>query len=119
MKTLFAALLLTMPLHAMTPAELHKLANDYYDWLNRTFPVAASDQGLHTWDDKLADYSSAAIAKDRAHVAAIAEKVRAIDTKGWKKDDVIDAILFRSQIERDDFFYRVLKSDAADPQLYV
>ena len=51
-----ATLFLAMPLFAMTPTELHTLSNDYYDWRNRNYPVGASDQGLHTWDDQLADY---------------------------------------------------------------
>ncbi|HJW95800.1 MAG TPA: DUF885 domain-containing protein [Thermoanaerobaculia bacterium] len=119
MKKLIAALFFTLPLFAMTPPELHKLANDYYDWRNQNYPVAASDQGLHTWDDKLADYSAAAIAKRHAHVLAIAEKARAVDFKGWKKDDVIDAILFRSQVDRDEFADRVQRPEVTDPQLYV
>jgi len=119
MKKLIAALFLATPLFAMTPHQLHKLANDYYDWRNQNYPVSASDQGLHTWDDRLADYSAAAIAKRQAHVRAVAEKVRAIDIKGWAKDDAIDAILFRSQIDRDEFADRVLRPEATDPQFYV
>src|SRR3954454_6174952 len=119
MKKLIAALFFTLPLFAMTPPELHKLANDYYDWGNQNYPLAASDQGLHTWDDKLADYSAAAIAKRHAHVLAIAEKARAVDFKGWKKDDVIDAILFRSQVDRDEFANRVQRRESTDPQVYV
>jgi len=119
MRTLLATLLVALPVFAMNPPQLHKLANDYYDWRNQNYPVSASDQGLHTWDDKLADYSAAAIAKRQAHVHAIAEKVRAIDVAHWSKDDAIDAILFRSQIERDEFGDRVLRREVTDPQLYV
>src|SRR3954471_5355898 len=108
---LIAALFLTVPALAMTPPQLHKLAGDYYDWRNQNYPVSASDQGLHTWDDKLADYSAAAIAKRQVHVRAVAEKVRAIDTKGWPKDEAIDAILFRSQVERDEFADRVQRPE--------
>jgi uncharacterized protein (DUF885 family) len=119
MKKLIAAFVLAIPVYAMTPPQLHKLANDYYDWRNQNYPVSASDQGLHTWDDKLADYSAPAIAKRQAHVHAIAEKVRAIDIVRWSKDDAIDAILFRSQIERDEFGDRALRREVTDPQLYV
>ena len=119
MKKALATLFLAVPLFAMTPTELHTLANDYYDWRNHNYPVGASDQGLHTWDDQLADYSAAAIAKRQAHVHEVAEKVRAVDTKGWSKDDTIDAILFRSQVERDEFGDRVLRREVSDPQVYV
>ena len=53
------------------------------------------------------------------HYAQMAEKARAVDTKGWSKDDTIDAILFRSQIEHDEFADRVQRSESTDPQIYV
>ena len=46
---------------------LHKLADDYYDWRNQQYPVRSSDAGLHTWDDRLTDYSAEKIA-ERAEV---------------------------------------------------
>ena len=39
-------------------ANLHKLANEFYAWRNQQFPVRSSDAGLHTWDDRLTDYSA-------------------------------------------------------------
>src|SRR6516164_2839373 len=39
------------------PAALHKMAGDYYAWRNENYPVRSSDVGLHTWDDRLTDYS--------------------------------------------------------------
>ena len=40
-------------------------------------------------------------------------------TEAWPKDERIDWILFRSQLEDVDFGNRILKSERADPQLYV
>jgi len=119
MKTLAALLAFALPLSAMTPPQLHKLATDYYAWRDQTFPVVTSDQGRHTFDDELADYSQAAVASRRAHVQSIVEKVKTIDISVWKKDDAIDAILFRSQVERDDFLSRVLRAEETNPQVYV
>jgi uncharacterized protein (DUF885 family) len=121
MKRLIVLLLLTLPMTAapMTPSQLRKTADDYYDWRNRNYPVNASDQGLHTRDEQLTDFSASAIAKRRAHMHALAERVQSIDTKGWSKDDTIDAILFRSQLEANDFAERVLRPEETDPQLYV
>src|SRR5207237_3106678 len=42
-----------------SPATLRHVADDYYNWRNRNYPVSSSDAGLHTWDDKLTDYSPA------------------------------------------------------------
>jgi len=104
---------------AASPAVLRQTAADHYRWRNEQFPVASSDQGLHTWDDRLTDYSRAAIRSRRDHVSRLAAEVRALDTSGWSKDDRIDRILFLSQLEGADFFDRVLESPETDPQVYV
>jgi uncharacterized protein (DUF885 family) len=107
------------PMKPLTPAELHSLAHDYYEWQKKTYPVGASDQGFHAADDKLDDFSPAAIARNAAHVRTLLDRVRAADVKGWAKDDVIDWLLFRSQLEGADFPERVLKPEETDPQVYV
>jgi uncharacterized protein (DUF885 family) len=103
----------------MGAAALHKLADDYYNWRNENDPVSSSDRGLHTWDDKVTDYSPAKIAERAQHVHALLEKVRAMKIDTWPKDDQIDAILFRAQLENVDFQNRVLKFDRTNPLIYV
>jgi uncharacterized protein (DUF885 family) len=103
----------------LTPQTLRSVAHDYYEWQKTEFPVGASDQGFHAYDDRLTDYSAAAIAKRAAHVRALLERVRATDISKWSKDDKIDWILFRAQLERPDFADRVRKVYATDPQIYV
>ena len=44
---------------SVATATLHKLADDYYAWRNENYPVRSSEAGLHTWDDRLTDYSPA------------------------------------------------------------
>jgi uncharacterized protein (DUF885 family) len=102
-----------------TPADLHKLADDYYTWRNQNYPVAASDAGLHTWDNKLTDYALSAVLMRRLHVKEVLAKVRAMSTTNWSKDDRIDWLLFRSQLDGIDFFNRVIDFEASDPQTYV
>jgi len=103
----------------MGAAALHKLANDYYNWRNENDPVSSSNAGLHTWDDRLADFSPAKIAERAQHVRALLDKVRAMKVDTWPKDDQIDAILFRSQLENVDFGNRVLKFERTNPQTYI
>ena len=105
--------------HVMGAAALHKLANDFYNWRNENDPVSSSNAGLHTWDDRLADFSAAKIAERAQHVRALLDKVRAIKTDNWPKDDKIDALLFRSQLENFDFGNRVLKFEFTNPQTYT
>src|SRR5258705_9561550 len=102
-----------------TPADLRKLADDYYTWRNQNYPVASSDAGLHTWDNKLTDYALSAVLMRRLHVKEVLAKVRAMQTANWSKDDRIDWLLFRSQLDGIDFFNRVMDFEGSDPQTYV
>src|SRR5439155_1972526 len=45
--------------------------------------------------------------------------VRAMPTTKWPKDDRIDWMLFRAQLEGADFNNRVLQPEKTDPQTYV
>jgi uncharacterized protein (DUF885 family) len=105
--------------HVMGAAALHKLANDYYNWRNENDPVGSSERGLHTWDEKLGDYSPAKINERAQHVRQLLDKVRALKIDNWSKDDKIDALLFRSQLENVDFGNRVLKFEFTNPETYT
>jgi uncharacterized protein (DUF885 family) len=106
-------------LFALTPNTLRTTAHDFYEWLDREYPVATSDAGKHTWDDRLTDYSAAARAKRAAHVKEVLAQVRAADVSHWSKDNVIDWLLFRSYVERAEFFDRVLRYEENNPTVYT
>jgi uncharacterized protein (DUF885 family) len=101
------------------PAELHRLAHDYYQWEAREFPVASSSEGLHTWDSLLTDLSKSAIERRNQHIHELLERVRAMKTANWSKDDQIDQILFRAQLERPEFDARVLQFYESNALVYV
>ena len=116
--------MLTIPIsiNAQTdasPATLRRLADDYYNWRNQNYPVSSSDAGLHTWDSKLTDYGLSALLARRLHVKEVLAKVNAMPTESWSKDDRIDWLLFRSQLEGVVFFDRVMDFEETDPQTYV
>ncbi len=98
---------------------LHQLADDYYSWRNEQYPVRSSDSGLHTWDDRLTDYAPARVAERARYVSDLLEKVKAMPTSGWPKDERIDWMLFSSQLEGAAFDDRVWHSTSRDPQTYV
>jgi uncharacterized protein (DUF885 family) len=98
---------------------MRSLATDYYNWRNQNYPVASSDAGLHTWDNKLTDYSLSAVLMRRLHVKEVLAKVRAMPAATWNKDDRIDWLLFRAQLDSVDFFNRVIDFEETDPQTYV
>ncbi|HEV8184669.1 MAG TPA: DUF885 domain-containing protein, partial [Chthoniobacterales bacterium] len=101
------------------PATLRKLAEDYYNWRNENYPVGSSDSGLHTWDGRLTDFSATKIAERAQHVRKVLEQVRAMPTDAWSKDDRIDWLLFRSQLEGAEFSDRVLRFEQTNPQVYI
>ena len=102
---------------AADPAELRKLAHDYYEWRNVTFPVTASAFGDHRYDDRLTEYSPQAVSARRQHISELLAQVKAMSTEGWSRDDRVDAILFQAQLEGADFFGRTLDPTATDTQL--
>jgi uncharacterized protein (DUF885 family) len=104
---------------AAEAAGLHKIANDFYTWRNERFPVRSSDAGLHSWDDRLTDYSPTAIAERQRHIRSLLDQVRAMKTDSWPKDEQIDWLLFRSQLESFDFDTRITKNSSTDPQVYI
>jgi uncharacterized protein (DUF885 family) len=118
-------MLLTIPSEAIqaqqpaTPADLRQLAVNYYNWRNQNYPVSSSDAGLHTWDDKLTDYGLSALLARRLHVKEVLVKVKAMQTEKWTRDDRIDWLLFRAQLESVVFFDRVMDFEETDPQTYV
>ncbi|MBA3568470.1 MAG: DUF885 domain-containing protein [Pyrinomonadaceae bacterium] len=122
---LASCVLMVVSFHAIqaqspkTPGDLHRLAAEYYNWRNQNFPVFSSDAGLHTWDDRLTDYSLSAVLARRLHAKELLAKVQAMPTADWSKDDRIDWLIFRAQLENVVFFNRVIDFEQSDPQLYV
>lgn len=119
MRVVFAYLLLALAMPLAAQQKLHKIADDFYEWSKVNYPVSASDQGDHRFDERMTDYSAPAVAKRRAHVADLLAQVNAMNIAKWPKDEKIDWILFRSQLEGADFGARVLQSEETDPQTYV
>jgi uncharacterized protein (DUF885 family) len=100
-------------------AALRKMADEFYAWRNENFPVFSSEAGLHTWDNRITDYAPAKISERSQHVRKLLDQVRAMPAAKWPKDDRIDWLLFRAQLEGYDFNNRVLQSETRDPQTYV
>jgi uncharacterized protein (DUF885 family) len=100
-------------------AAFRKMADEYYAWRNENNPVFSSEAGLHTWDNRLTDYSAPKVAERAQRVRKLLDQVRAMPAAKWPKDDRIDWMLFRAQLENVDFGNRVLQSEIHDPQLYV
>src|SRR5215472_3829224 len=103
---------------ADSPQALRAVAHAYYEWRNENHPVASSDRGLHTWDDRLTDFSPNAIQARRKHTEEVLAQVKAIRTDSWAKEDRIDWLLLRAQLERV-LFFDGLFPDRKNPQTYT
>jgi uncharacterized protein (DUF885 family) len=117
---LLATIILCQSLQAAaSPAEFRKLAHEYYQWRDASYPVATSAAGDHRFDTRLTDYSMAAYLGRRQHVSELLMQVGSLATDGWSKDDRIDLVLFQAELAGVDFFDRKLNPEGSDPQLYV
>ena len=108
----------SLPAQAPGSATLRDVAHRYYTWRDSVYPVGSSDQGRHTWDDRLADYRPAAILARRQRVRSLLASVRAMHTGAWSMDDRVDWLLFRAQLVGADFFGREMRPEESDPQVY-
>lgn len=116
---LLAALLAAQTPAPATPASLQALARRYYAWRDSSYPVSSSDQGLHTWDDRLTDFTMPAVLARRRHVTGLLTRVGAMRTAAWARDDRVDWMLLRAQLEGVAFFDRVMQNEETNPQVYV
>ena len=66
------------------------LLDEYYDLQMRSSPEAASTRGDLRFNDQLSDVSAPAIARDRAQLRSILDRVRAFDRVALDEADVID-----------------------------
>src|SRR6185295_2206240 len=113
------AFLMSSPAHAQTPADRRAKASAYYAWRDSINPVGSSDAGLHKWDDRIRDFRMPRVLAARRRVAALLDSVKAMPASGWSKDDRVDWMLFRAQLEGADFFGRTRQPEESDPQLYL
>jgi uncharacterized protein (DUF885 family) len=104
---------------AADPAQLRKIAHDYYQWRDTAYPVATSGAGDHRFDTRLTDYKMSEVLLRRQHLGDVLKELDGLDASGWSKDDRVDRILFQAQLAGADFFGRKLDPESSDPQLYV
>jgi hypothetical protein len=95
---------------APAEAPTHKqLVSLFAEW--RTFVSPAIVNGRP-------DYSAAAMARQAAAIGEWHKRLAEVDRKGWSAAENNDAKLFESEINALDFFHRVLKPWARDPDFY-
>src|SRR2546422_9240890 len=98
----------------------HALFDGYSEWQMRELPGYATMVGDHRYDDRLTDFSEAAIARRKASVADFAKQLQGIDRNALANQDRISYAVFclkkKSNLRRSAVFS---EPDAAGADLWL
>lgn len=126
MKRAAAVALLAALLGAATPAppaayeaKLLDLQHRYTAWSFEQEPTYATDSGIHTYDDRLADESPAAQGAALERLHAFREELAALQPPaGTPPQSYVDYLLIRADLESDWWHRTVLRGTARNPTVY-
>lgn len=122
---LAAGAAVTVLLGAATPApsdyqlRLERLEHSYIYWSFAESPTSATDAGVHTYDDQLADYSPARQAAEMAQLRTYRNELAALQPpSGTSPHARVDYLLVRSNLEGDWWSRTVLRGLQRNPSIY-
>ena len=125
MRTMVVLLAACVVLCAASPSpasyqqRLVELERSYTYWSYRQDPTSATDAGIHTYDDRLADYSPATQRAQQAQLHAYRDQLAALQPAADAgAHERVDYLLIRSNLEADWWSRHVLKSLARNPSVY-
>ena len=99
-------------------ARFKAVADGWLDGWMRLNPVSATQLGDHRFDDRIDDLS----ADGRARLVDFSRKtlasLDAIDTKALSRENQVDALILRNQLESDIWNLETFQGWAWDPQVY-
>ena len=81
-------------------------------------PVSATSIGDHRFDGELDDLSPAGMAKGAAFSRDMLARLDAIDIAALGRENQVDALILRNQLQADIWYTDTLQSWAWDPQVY-
>jgi uncharacterized protein (DUF885 family) len=92
----------------------------YFEWQLRELPVFATSIGDHRHDDRLTDYSEAAIARRKTDVADFVQQLRGIDRNELEGQDRVSYDVLAAQLDYDQRRFAVFNQpDAAGADLWL
>lgn len=94
------------------------LAREIIDDRMKRSPTAATDLGVHTYDDQLEDVSQSAIAAESQAMKEFRARLVAIDTAGLSLEQQLDRELLVRQMDGTILSLDVIKRWAKDPDSY-
>jgi uncharacterized protein (DUF885 family) len=103
-----AALLLAVALATSGPglaqrneaARLHALFNEYWAWVLRDNPESATYVGDDRYADRLTDLSASAIARRKAYLQQVLDRLRQFDARRLAGQDAVSLAVLKSDLEQ-------------------
>ncbi|HXN09106.1 MAG TPA: DUF885 family protein, partial [Candidatus Acidoferrales bacterium] len=99
-------------------AAVEALARRYYNFTWNASPVSTTDNGLHTADDRLADFSPAADRAYGAGLRAFRDELAALAPGGSTVHDRVNYLLVRANLEGDYWQRAYLRPLQRNPTVY-
>jgi len=104
---------------ARNKESFEKLAAEILESLQSFYPVLATEQGIHSYDHRLADYSSKAVKQMKNRLTEYIKKLYKYRNFNFSADDLIDFKLIRSNVEIALLDLKEVKWHQKSPQLYI
>ncbi len=103
---------------AAQSVKFQALSKEWLDQSMRLSPVGASAQGDHRFDAELDDASAAGIAAGLKFNKSMLTRLNAINIKSLSREDQIDALILKNELQSSIFQTEKLQSWKWDPQSY-
>jgi uncharacterized protein (DUF885 family) len=104
---------------ARTKETFDKLTGDILESLQSFYPVQATEKGIHTYDHRLADFSSGSVKQMRSKLTGYIEKLYQYRNFDFSPADSIDYKLIRSNVETTLLDLKEIRWQEKSPQLYI
>jgi uncharacterized protein (DUF885 family) len=104
---------------AKNKASYDKLTGEILGTLQAFYPVHATEMGIHTYDHRLADFSSGAVRQMRNKLADYVRQLGQYRNLSFTPDEAIDYKLILSNVEMALLDLKDIKWHERSPQLYV
>lgn len=99
--------------------QFEKVAKEYIEGLLQTHPEYATELGDHRFDDKLTDYSEAALAKELSRAKEFRQKLESFnDLSQLSAANKVDVRLLKDNIDNEIFGIEELREREWDPLTY-
>lgn len=103
---------------AAAEKQFAQLTKDFIETMMVDSPISASQMGDHRFDDKVDDVSKASIEKGLAKTRAMLTRLNAIPMHSLSRENQVDYLIIRNELNSSIFSTTKLESWKWDPQMY-